>query len=91
MKKHWIFTIVYGVLYPVFLGVLDYILYLQQPNYDMFMIALFTMMHIAYLPVLVIIYNNHKYEYDRQRQGDRIAEVYNSSPLKGELRVKRKE
>ena len=91
MKKHWIFTIVYGVLYPVFLGVIDYILYLQQPNYDMFMIVLFTMMHIAYLPVLVIIYNNHKYEYNRQKHADTIAEMYNSSPLKGERRVKRKE
>ncbi len=61
MKRNiWVFTIIYGIMYPLFLGVIDYILYLEQPNYDWFMITLFTLMHVIWLPMLYLIYLNHK-------------------------------
>ena len=47
-------------MYPLFLGVIDYILYLEHPNYDWFMITLFTLMHVIWLPMLYLIYLNHK-------------------------------
>ena len=61
MKRNiWVFTIVYGIMYPLFLGVIDYILYVRVDSYDWFMFTLFTGMHVAWLPMLRIIYLNHK-------------------------------
>jgi len=65
MGKHWIFTIVYGIIYPVCLFMLDCLCAVINVR-EVWALLILLGLHLIYLPLLYLIYLNHKSDYDKQ-------------------------